>query len=397
MIYFIMLVFIFFLSYFYINEYFYDNNYNKYLSYDNKYYQNNITVNNISKHLNSDKCIDIKDGKLILNKCDNSDNQKWEYDNYKFINKKINKCIDKNFNIIECDNIVDKFIKINYNNGYYYKLYTPENCINIDENNNFNIKQCNAIDNENQLFTNIDDKSFNNYDDELKIKLYYEILKNYKIFQKNNKYSNEFKLNFNIHTFNLYYDFYIKFGDNYTDENLNTLYININIIITNLNNMKEELIKQSFDNNLAILKKYKLFDEKNSTSNIFSSCVNKYNIYSFITFKNKYDDKYKYKDLQMLYKLLIDGNKTDQDCMDVFKKYLDLINYKLFDLGEKTGIILDNIINKTNINYFIDFKNKYNDKYTKDDLLSLYKNLLNDKNTNIDILKKFKEYIDNLK
>jgi hypothetical protein len=69
-----MLVFIFFLSYFYINEYFYDNKNNKYLSYDNNYYQNNITVNNISKHLNSDKCIDIKDDKLILNKCNNSDN-----------------------------------------------------------------------------------------------------------------------------------------------------------------------------------------------------------------------------------------------------------------------------------------------------------------------------------
>lgn len=392
-----MLTFIFFLSYFYINEYFYDNNYNKYLNFDNKYYQNNPTVENISKHLNSNKCIDIKDGKLILNKCNNSDNQKWEYDNYKFINKKINKCIDKNFNIIECNNIIDKFIKINYNNGYYYKLYSPENCINIDENNNFNIKQCNAIDNENQIFTNIDDKSFNNYDDELKIKLYFEILKNYKIFQKNNKYSNEFKLNFNIHTFNLYYDFYIKFGDNYSDEDLNILYKNINIIITNLNNMKEELIKQSFDNNLAILKKYKLFDEKNSTSKIFSSCINKYNIFSFITFKNKYGDGYKNEDLQMLYKLLIDGKKTDQDCIDIFKKYLDLINYKLFDLGEKTGEILDNSINKSNINLFINFKNKYNDEYKKDDLLSLYNILLNDKNTDINILKKFKEHIDKLK
>jgi hypothetical protein len=73
MIYFIILVFILFLSYFYINEYYYDNKYNNYLNYDNKYYQNNITINNISKHLNSNKCLDVKDNKLILNDCNNTD------------------------------------------------------------------------------------------------------------------------------------------------------------------------------------------------------------------------------------------------------------------------------------------------------------------------------------
>jgi hypothetical protein len=73
MIYIVIILFIFFLSYFYINEYYYDNNYNNYLNYDDKYYQNNITINNISKHLITDKCLDVKDNKLILNKCDNTD------------------------------------------------------------------------------------------------------------------------------------------------------------------------------------------------------------------------------------------------------------------------------------------------------------------------------------
>jgi hypothetical protein len=54
-------------------------------------------------------------------------------------------------------------------------------------------------------------------------------------------------------------------------------------------------------------------------------------------------------------------------------------------------------INISNINLFIDFKNKYNNEYKKEDLLSLYNILINDKNTDIDILKNFKEYIDKLK
>ena len=391
MIYLVIILFIFFLSYFYINEYYYDINYNNYLNYDDKYYQNNITINNISKHLITDKCLDVKDNKLILNKCNNTDGQKWEYDNYRFTNKKINKCIDKNFNIIDCDKIVDKFIKINYNNGFFYKLYSPENCINVDKNNNFSINQCDPINNQNQIFTNINDQSFNNYDDELKIKLYYEILKNYKIFQKDSKYSNEFKLNFNIHTFNLYYDYYIKYGDNYTDDNLDNLYNNIKTIITNINNMKEEIIGQSYEYNLTQLKDYKLFDVKQNTSSIFSSCINKYNIFSFIQFKNKYGDGYKNEDLHTLYELLTNDKKTDQECLDNFKKLLELKDYKLLKNIQNIDI------NKFNINLFIDFKNKYKDYYKKDDLLSLYKILLDDKNTDKKKLIEFKEYIDKLK
>lgn len=397
MIYFIILVFILFLSYFYINEYYYDNKYNNYLNYDNKYYQNNITINNISKHLNSNKCLDVKDNKLILNDCNNTDGQKWEYDNYKFINKKINKCIDKDFNIIDCNNIVDKFIKINYNNGFYYKLYTPEKCINIDKNNNFNINYCDPVNNQNQIFTNINDQSFNNYDEELKIKLYYEILKNYKIFQKDSKYSNEFKLNFNIHTFNLYYDFYIKFGDKFTDDNLDVLYKNIKIITKNLADMEEEIVGLSYENNLKQLENYKLFDVINDDKNIFNSCINKYNVLSFIQFKKDYENGYDNNDLLKFYNILVKDNKTDQKCLDIFKNYIDLKNYKLFNLGETTGAILQDSINRLNINLYIDFKNKYKDDYKKDDLLSLYNILFNAKNTDDKILQKFKEYIDKLK
>lgn len=388
MIYLISIFIIFLISYFYIFEYYYDNNYNNYLNFDNKYNQNNNTVSKISKHLNSNKCIDVKDNKLFLNICDNSDNQKWEYDNYKFINKKINKCIDKNFNIIDCDKIVDKFIKVNYNNGFYYKLYSPENCINIDSNNNFNIKQCDPVNNQNQIFTNITDQIFNNYDDDLKIKIYFEILKNYKIFQKDNKYSDEFKTNFNIHTFNLFYDFYIKFGNNYTDDDLELLRKNINDIIVNLNNIKEQIIGQSYDYNLNKLKGYKLYD------NIFSNCTNKYNVFSFIDFKEKYNDTYTNDDLQTLYDTLVYEDKTDKVCLDLFKKFLELKNYKLFNEGNNTSVILKYAINKFNINLFINFKNNYKNEYVINDLLSLYNILLNDKNTDVNILNEFKIYID---
>lgn len=390
MIYLIIIIFIFFLFYNYIYECYYDINYNNYLNVDDVYYQNYNTTSNISKHMNSNKCLDIKDNKLILNKCDNSDNQKWEYSDYKITNKKKNKCIDKNFNIVNCDNTVDKFIKINYNNGFFYKLYSPENCINVEKNNILNIKHCDPIVNQYQIFTNIDDQIFNNYDDELKINLYFEILKDYKIFQKNNKYSNEFKKKFNINTFNLYYNFYIKYGDNYKDKDIELLHKNIDEIINNLNKIREDITIQSYEYNLKQLSGYKLYD------NIFSYCTNKYNVFSFIDFKNKYDDSYTNEDLQKLYNSLVDDNKSDKECLNLFKNYIDLKNYKLFDYKYHTGAILNDAVNKFNINLFINFKNKYKNDYKKNDLLSLYNILFNDKNTNKNILTEFKFYIDEL-
>ena len=88
--------------------------------------------------------------------------------------------------------------------------------------------------------------------------------------------------------------------------------------------MKEEIIGQSYEYNLTQLKDYKLFDVKQNTSSIFSSCINKYNIFSFIQFKNKYGDGYKNEDLHTLYELLTNDKKTDQECLDNFKKLLEL-------------------------------------------------------------------------
>ena len=318
-----LFLFIIILIFYYFNfEFYYDIDYNNFFNFNNTYYQNNNAIDNIFKHFNSNKCLDIKNNKLILNKCDNSDNQNWEYDNYIFINKKINKCIDNNFNIINCDDVKDKFIKFNYNNGFYYKVYSPEKCIDIDNDNNFKINNCNLNNINNQLFTNIDDMSINNYDDELKIYLYFEILKNYKIFKKDNKYSDEFKNNFNINTFNLYYDFYLKYNDNYTDNDIENLYKNINDINNKYNIIKEEILEKSYEFNLNKIKENKLLNNMEYGS-ILSSCVNKYNIIIFMNFKNKYNLNFNKDDLLLLYNALLNDKNTDKTCLTNFKKYLD--------------------------------------------------------------------------
>lgn len=322
--YIILLFFLLFIFYYYLFEYYYNTDYNIYYNYDNQYYLNNSTINNFNKHFSSDKCLDIKDNKLVLNKCNDNDTQKWGYNNYRFINTKINKCIDKNFNIVDCDKTNDKFVRVNLNNTYYYKLYTPDNCINVDNNFNFNIDKCD-INNQKQLFKNINDYSFNNYDDELKINLYFEILKNYKIFQKDNKYSNEFKNNFNIHTFNKFYDFYIKFGDNYTSNDLDNLYITINDIIKKQNDIKNQIIGQSFEYNFNLLKDYILLDPNNDTGRIFKNCINKFNVFSFLDFKNKFGNNYKKDQLLSLYNTLLNDNKTDNICLSSFKNYIDTL------------------------------------------------------------------------
>jgi Holliday junction resolvase RusA-like endonuclease len=72
--------------------------------------------------------------------------------------------------------------------------------------------------------------------------LYFDILKNYKIFKSGNKYSNEFKNNFNIHTFNIYYDFYLKFNDNYTSIDLDNLYKEIYDIMTRQKEIEDNII-----------------------------------------------------------------------------------------------------------------------------------------------------------
>jgi len=75
--------------------------------------------------------------------------------------------------------------------------------------------------------------------------------------------------------------------------------------------MEEEIVGLSYENNLKQLENYKLFDVINDDKNIFNSCINKYNVLSFIQFKKDYENGYDNNDLLKFYNILVKDNKTD--------------------------------------------------------------------------------------
>jgi regulator of replication initiation timing len=75
-------------------------------------------------------------------------------------------------------------------------------------------------------------------------------------------------------------------------------------ITKNLADMEEEIVGLSYENNLKQLENYKLFDVINDNNNIFNSCINKYNVLSFIQFKKDYENGYDNNDLLKFYNIL---------------------------------------------------------------------------------------------